>query len=323
MTIVGPPGADGRASSAATSRCRRSRRARASRRCAPATVDLAVTFALDALDEPLTPDIARRLRSADAACRSPASGELTPPSTCRARPRSYADQRQTRRRAGGGDASTTSRLRARHRDRHHGERPRPSGRRRRHRRPRRPRLRRGVHRPGGAAARRPRRPHRPSSSPASSPPGTAPPSTSRSSPTGPPCTACRSACACSTTAPSRCAGRRCPGHRGAYRASWFEHGHLDAYRLYRGDVGPALRISCSLKSIARFVGPGAHRGRPHQDPRPLQRGAPRLRRQRRPPGPHPHRAPLGHGLPLHRPRRTRRRRPARCAPSRGAHAIPA
>jgi DNA polymerase elongation subunit (family B) len=45
-----------------------------------------------------------------------------------------------------------------------------------------------------------------------------------------------------------------PGHRGAYRASWFEHGHLDAYRLYRGDVGPALRISCSLKSIARFVG---------------------------------------------------------------------
>ena len=45
-----------------------------------------------------------------------------------------------------------------------------------------------------------------------------------------------------------------PGHRGAYRARWFDHGHLDAYRLYRGDVGPALRISCSLKSIARFVG---------------------------------------------------------------------
>ena len=45
-----------------------------------------------------------------------------------------------------------------------------------------------------------------------------------------------------------------PGHRGAYRASWYEHRHVDAYRLYRGDVGPALRISCSLKSIARFVG---------------------------------------------------------------------
>jgi DNA polymerase elongation subunit (family B) len=45
-----------------------------------------------------------------------------------------------------------------------------------------------------------------------------------------------------------------PGHRGAYRAAWHRHGHLDAYRLYRGDVGPAMRISCSLKSIARFVG---------------------------------------------------------------------
>lgn len=45
-----------------------------------------------------------------------------------------------------------------------------------------------------------------------------------------------------------------PGHRGAYRAGWYGHRHLDAYRVYRGDVGPALRISCSLKSIARFVG---------------------------------------------------------------------
>jgi DNA polymerase elongation subunit (family B) len=45
-----------------------------------------------------------------------------------------------------------------------------------------------------------------------------------------------------------------PGHRGAYRARWHRHDHVDAYRLYRGDVGPALRVSCSLKSIARFVG---------------------------------------------------------------------
>ncbi len=44
------------------------------------------------------------------------------------------------------------------------------------------------------------------------------------------------------------------GPRGAYRARWYEHAHLDAFRVYRGDVGPALRISCSLKSIARFVG---------------------------------------------------------------------
>ncbi|MCU1354282.1 MAG: polymerase [Acidimicrobiales bacterium] len=45
-----------------------------------------------------------------------------------------------------------------------------------------------------------------------------------------------------------------PGHAGAYRGGWYQHGHLDAYRLYRGDVGPALRVSCSLKAIARLVG---------------------------------------------------------------------
>jgi DNA polymerase elongation subunit (family B) len=49
-------------------------------------------------------------------------------------------------------------------------------------------------------------------------------------------------------------GEPLPGHQGAYRAAWHQHQHVDAYRLYRGDVGPALRISCSLKSIARFVG---------------------------------------------------------------------
>jgi DNA polymerase elongation subunit (family B) len=43
-------------------------------------------------------------------------------------------------------------------------------------------------------------------------------------------------------------------HQHAYRGSWHEHLHLDAYRLYRGDVGPQLKISCALKSIARFVG---------------------------------------------------------------------
>lgn len=45
-----------------------------------------------------------------------------------------------------------------------------------------------------------------------------------------------------------------PGHPGAYRARWHRHRHVDAYRLYRGDVGPALRVSCALKSIARLVG---------------------------------------------------------------------
>jgi len=45
-----------------------------------------------------------------------------------------------------------------------------------------------------------------------------------------------------------------PGHRGSYRGAWYTHHHVDAYRLYRGDVGPTLRVSCSLKSIARLVG---------------------------------------------------------------------
>ena len=45
-----------------------------------------------------------------------------------------------------------------------------------------------------------------------------------------------------------------PGHRGAYRASWHHHYHLDAYRLYQADVGPALRLPCSLKVVASLAG---------------------------------------------------------------------
>ena len=45
-----------------------------------------------------------------------------------------------------------------------------------------------------------------------------------------------------------------PGHTGTYRASWGAHDHLDAYRVYRADVGPALRIGCSLKTVARLAG---------------------------------------------------------------------
>jgi DNA polymerase elongation subunit (family B) len=44
------------------------------------------------------------------------------------------------------------------------------------------------------------------------------------------------------------------GHRHRYRARWYHHDHLDAYRLYRADLGRTLRISCSLKSVARLVG---------------------------------------------------------------------
>jgi DNA polymerase elongation subunit (family B) len=45
-----------------------------------------------------------------------------------------------------------------------------------------------------------------------------------------------------------------PGMAGAFRGAWHRHTHLDAYRMYKGDVGPVLRVSCSLKSIARLVG---------------------------------------------------------------------
>jgi DNA polymerase elongation subunit (family B) len=45
-----------------------------------------------------------------------------------------------------------------------------------------------------------------------------------------------------------------PGLAGGFRGAWHRHTHLDAYRMYKGDVGPVLRVSCSLKSIARLVG---------------------------------------------------------------------
>lgn len=43
------------------------------------------------------------------------------------------------------------------------------------------------------------------------------------------------------------------GHEGAYRAAWHQHGHIDAYRLYRGS-GPTLWLSASLKNFGRLVG---------------------------------------------------------------------
>jgi DNA polymerase elongation subunit (family B) len=45
-----------------------------------------------------------------------------------------------------------------------------------------------------------------------------------------------------------------PGHDGAYRATWHEHTHLDAYRVFRSDVGRTFGLSCSLKSVAGLVG---------------------------------------------------------------------
>ncbi len=45
-----------------------------------------------------------------------------------------------------------------------------------------------------------------------------------------------------------------PGHAGSYRARWYRHGHLDAYQLYRADVGAVLGLPCGLKPLARHVG---------------------------------------------------------------------
>ena len=45
-----------------------------------------------------------------------------------------------------------------------------------------------------------------------------------------------------------------PGHEGGYRARWHEHAHLDAYQVYRADVGASLGLPCGLKPLARFVG---------------------------------------------------------------------
>ncbi|HWJ99026.1 MAG TPA: hypothetical protein VNQ33_12760 [Acidimicrobiales bacterium] len=47
-----------------------------------------------------------------------------------------------------------------------------------------------------------------------------------------------------------------PGHAGAYRASWHEHGHLDTFRIYGDADGAAQRLS--LRSLGRFVRIGSH-----------------------------------------------------------------
>lgn len=41
------------------------------------------------------------------------------------------------------------------------------------------------------------------------------------------------------------------GHEGAYRAAWYQHRHLDAYRAYRALREPG---SCALKAVARRRG---------------------------------------------------------------------
>ena len=41
---------------------------------------------------------------------------------------------------------------------------------------------------------------------------------------------------------------------GGYRARWHSHCHLDAYQVFRADVGASMGISCALKPLARLVG---------------------------------------------------------------------
>jgi DNA polymerase elongation subunit (family B) len=43
------------------------------------------------------------------------------------------------------------------------------------------------------------------------------------------------------------------GHRGAYRARWYGHRHLDAYRAHRA-LHPEPELACSLKAVAERAG---------------------------------------------------------------------
>jgi hypothetical protein len=54
--------------------------------------------------------------------------------------------------------------------------------------------------------------------------------------------------------PALAARHPLPGHEGAYRGQWYGHRHLDAYRLFRADVGRTFGLSCSLKSLAGLAG---------------------------------------------------------------------
>lgn len=45
-----------------------------------------------------------------------------------------------------------------------------------------------------------------------------------------------------------------PGHLGGYLGRWHGHRHLDAYAVYRADVGASLGVPCGLKPLARLLG---------------------------------------------------------------------
>jgi hypothetical protein len=52
----------------------------------------------------------------------------------------------------------------------------------------------------------------------------------------------------------RLRGRPLPGHQGAYRACWHGHRHLDAFRVFRADVGRTFGLPCGLKALASLTG---------------------------------------------------------------------
>jgi hypothetical protein len=67
-------------------------------------------------------------------------------------------------------------------------------------------------------------------------------------------------------------GEPLAGHEGAYRATWYGHRHLDAYRVFRADVGRTFGLSCSLKSLAGLLGLAPMQvdgSLVHEVPRPL------------------------------------------------------
>jgi DNA polymerase elongation subunit (family B) len=53
-----------------------------------------------------------------------------------------------------------------------------------------------------------------------------------------------------------------PGHAGAYRATWHDHGHVDTYRLYGAHRAPGAFTS--LRTIGRLLGIGSGDCRPRR-----------------------------------------------------------
>lgn len=64
-----------------------------------------------------------------------------------------------------------------------------------------------------------------------------------------------SATACDTARPvlDLCDDASAPQRRFGARGRWGAHRHLDAFAVYRADVGNTLSLSCGLKALARFL----------------------------------------------------------------------